>query len=147
MYSPPCVWDGSSVVSSSSIQIRKKRRRYRRRWRDNLIWSYVCHHYKADQETDDTDGKQKKFTSMANMEEGRIDVRNGCYNSFQTYKLKHRPLSHNITSYLFHWFYHSRNFPSTHHKILGTLNTFCKCGSYVLRIQRPLHIPNSFSSN
>lgn len=53
------------------------------------IWSYFRNHWKTNEETNNADGKKKKFTSMANVEEGRIRVWNCSCESFQTYKLEH----------------------------------------------------------
>lgn len=50
--------------------------------------SYFCNHHKANEEATNTDGKEKKFTSMGHVEEGRVNVGNCSCESFQTYKLK-----------------------------------------------------------
>lgn len=55
--------------------------------------SYFCNHHKANEEATNTDGKKKKFTSMAHIEEGGVKVRNCSCESFQTYKLKQRSYS------------------------------------------------------
>lgn len=53
------------------------------------VCSYLSNHGKTKEEANNTDGKKEKFASMANVEEGRIHVRNPRHESFQTDKLEH----------------------------------------------------------
>lgn len=56
---------------------------------DNAVCSYFSRHGKTDEEANNTNGNKEKFASMANVEEGRIHVRNRSDESFQTDKLEH----------------------------------------------------------
>lgn len=80
MYSPPCTRD---VLWSAEAKTNG-----REEGRDVAVCSYLSNHGKTEQEANNTDGKKKKFASMANVEEGRIHVRNPSDESFQPDKLE-----------------------------------------------------------